>query len=206
MLELPWLQGIKKFVVSKKLILKRNSFTGIPFLLRIWIIMNKIMIKNGLYKLNEEGLNFLDANKCQISKNFDETKLQSRPMFFAMSSDVHKDILYMIPLTTIRSIEQEVRFKKYLSSSGFQQNFYEEVKILGEKRILKISSVFVVMTSMVNEWTINGIIYEVKNRAALISIEKKLSIMIIHYATNTDRSENHIIELRDKLLSIIKDR
>jgi len=168
--------------------------------------MNKIMIKNGLYKLNEEGLNFLDANKCQISKNFDETKLQSRPMFFAMSSDVHKDILYMIPLTTIRSIEQEVRFKKYLSSSGFQQNFYEEVKILGEKRILKISSVFVVMTSMVNEWTINGIIYEVKNRAALISIEKKLSIMIIHYAANPDRSENHIIELRDKLLSIIKDR
>ena len=77
-------------------------------------------------------------------------------MFFAMSSDLHKDILYMIPLTTIRSNEQEVRIKKYLSSSGFQQNFYVEVKIIGEKRILKISSVFVVMTSMVNEWTING--------------------------------------------------
>lgn len=164
------------------------------------------MIKNGLYKLNEEGLNFLVSNKCQLAKNFNETKLQSRPMFFAMSSDVHKDILYMIPLTTIRSIEQEIRIKKYLSSSGFQQNFYEELKILGEKRILKISSVFVVSTSMVNEWTINGIIYEVKNRVALKSIEKKLNIMIIHYAANPNRSENHIIELRDNLLSIIKNK
>jgi len=125
-------------------------------------------------------------------------------MFFAMSSDLHKDILYMIPLTTIRSVEQEARIKKYLSTSGFQQNFYEEVKILGKKRILKISSVFVVSTTMVKEWTINGILYEIKNRVTLDSIEKKLNIMIIHYAANPSRSENHIIELRDALLNIIK--
>ncbi|HET6786210.1 MAG TPA: hypothetical protein VFH18_09320 [Erysipelotrichaceae bacterium] len=168
--------------------------------------MNKIMIKNGLYKLNEEGLKFLDSYKCQIAKNYNETKLQTRPIFFAMSSDLHKDILYMIPLTTIRSVEQEVRIKEYLSSSGFQQNFYEEVKILGEKRILKISSVFVVSTSMVNEWTINGIIYEVRNKITLNSIEKKLNIMINHYAANPNRSENHIIELRDNLFSIIKNK
>lgn len=164
------------------------------------------MIKNGLFKLNEESLKFLDSNKCQIAKNFNETKLKTRSMFFAMSSDLHKDIIYMIPLTTIRSVEQEVRIKKYLASSGFQQNFYEEVKILGEKRLVKNSSVFVVSTSMVNEWTINGIIYEVKNRVTLNSIEKKLNIMIIHYAADPDRLENHNIELRDNLLSIIKNK
>jgi len=54
---------------------------------------------------------------------------------------------------------------------------------------------------MDNKWNI----YEIRNRVTLNSIEKKLNIMIIHYAANPSRSENHIIELRDALLNIIKN-
>lgn len=53
---------------------------------------------------------------------------------------------------------------------------------------------------MIEEWTINGSIYVVKNKKVIESIHTKLREMLSHYASNISRSENHVIELRNQLL------
>jgi len=158
------------------------------------------LINNGLYKLNHVGVEFLIENKCQIVSNLESNKYDSRPMYYAMRSDKDDNILYLLPLSTIRNNSQEMRIDSCLMSKGIQKNYYEKVKILGVQRVLKISSVFAVSINMIEEWTINGSIYIVKNKKIIESIQTKLKIMLAHYASNNSRSENHVIELRNQLL------
>ncbi len=158
------------------------------------------LVSNGLYKLNQIGIDFLIKNKCQIVSNLDTNKYDSRPMYYAMRSDKDDNILYLLPLSTIRNNSQEMRIDSCLMSKGIQKNYYEKVKILGVQRVVKISSVFAVSINMIEEWTINGSIYVVKNKKVIESIHTKLKVMLSHYASNNSRSENHVIELRNQLL------
>jgi len=159
------------------------------------------LVSNGLYKLNQIGIEFLIQNRCQIVNNLEINKYDSRPMYYAMKSDKDENVLYLLPLTTIRSKSQENRIDSCLMSKGIQKYYYEKVKILGVQRVVKISSVFAVSINMIEEWTINGTIYVVKNRNKIVSIQKKLKVMLSHYASNSSHSENHVIELRNQLIN-----
>lgn len=163
------------------------------------------MIENGLYKLNKKGISFLKANNCQIVKDFNDSKVNSRPMYFAMTSKISNEIVFLIPLTTIRSKEHELKIDSYLLSKGIQSNYFEKALILGEKRAFKISSVFAVDSTMLNEWTIKDSIYVVRNKIVIKSVRNKLNVMLNHYAANPEKSENHVIELRDKLLELARN-
>ena len=122
-------------------------------------------------------------------------------MYYAMKSDKDENVLYLLPLTTIRSKSQENRIDSCLMSKGIQKCYYEKFKILGVQRVVKISSVFAVSINMIEEWTINGTIYVVKNRNKIVSIQKKLKVMLSHYASNSSHSENYVIELRNQLIN-----
>lgn len=89
------------------------------------------LVSNGLYKLNQIGIEFLIQNRCQIVNNLEINKYDSRPMFYAMKSDKDENVLYLLPLTTIRSKSQENRIDSCLMSKGIQKYYYEKVKILG---------------------------------------------------------------------------
>lgn len=155
------------------------------------------MKKNGLYKLNEKGIEFLKENDCQIvSRN---SKIGSRPMFFSLPYKENDDIIYLIPLSTLNNHNRS-RINSIINSEGLPSNFYEKVNILGVERVLKISSVFVVSRDMVNEWTSRGTIYIVQNKNVTESAEKKLNTMLVHYSANPENSENHVIECRNKLI------
>ncbi len=158
------------------------------------------MIKNGLYKLNENGLRFLKMMECNIIKNIEETKVNSRPMYYGLASKKDNDIFYLIPLMTIRSNSQEIRIDRYLLSNGLSKNYYEKIKVMNTMHALKISSVFVVDSTMIEEWKIQGNVYIYQNRHKIDIINQKLNTMLVHYFANPKHSENHVVESRNYLL------
>lgn len=158
------------------------------------------MIDNSLYKLKESGIKFLMRNGCQIVNEINAAKTNVCPMFFAFSNTENDSIIYLIPFTTIKTSSQEEKIKRYLKSKGLKKNFYEIAYINDAKRAFKISSVFAVSSTMVEEWKKRGKLYTVENRMVINVVRNKLKVMLTHYSTNPKRSENKVIECVEILM------
>jgi len=52
---------------------------------------------------------------------------------------------------------------------------------------------------MVEEWTLKGSIYTIKNKNVNQTIKRKLHVMLSHYSANPHRSENKVIQCVAKL-------
>jgi len=154
---------------------------------------------NSLYKLNSKGINFLKENDSQITRYYDESKVENRPMFYSLSDEKNPDICYLIPISTIRTNEQKNKIENMMKRSGIQSRFYVIGKVLGVDRSFKISSVFSVHSSMINEWTIKNSIYQITNRRLLTEIESKLNDVMNYYTAFPDKSENKVIQCVNKL-------
>lgn len=158
------------------------------------------MDKNGLYTLNQTGIDFLKANNCQIIMNIGESKIKTRPMFFSLEDFKNPKLIYIIPLSIIRNVGQKNRILGIISGSGISSNFYEIGVVDGKDQVFKISSVLLVTDTMLDEWKKNNRIYIVQNQQLIANVEKKLRVMINHYHANPEKSENNVIQLKIHLI------
>lgn len=157
------------------------------------------MITNGLYKLNNNGLNFLKENDTQITRFSDASKVDSRPMFYSLSDKDNPEICYLIPMSTLRSQKQKDKIESFMKRSGISSRFYSIGKVLNQERAFKISSVFAVDSSMIDEWTIKNNIYQIQDQRLLNDISSKLNDVMNYYSAFPDKSENKVIQCSEKL-------
>ncbi len=156
------------------------------------------MIENGLYIVTESGVQFLKKNNCQIVNG--KSKLDDRPMCFALKDIENPEICYLIPLSTIKTDDKRKKIEETMSSKGIKANFYTIGKVDKAERVFKISSVFVVKESMTREWIKGNTIYTIKNKKLIEEVNTKLQIMLNHYKNFPHFSENHVIELKKDLI------